>query len=507
MVPMLAFAALAGVGAASASPPSAFCSSASTNALALWLEGIAPGALTEVQTCAGVSKCLPTNAYTYERGAGAPMTVRVPDLLHGTTYQVHARHLIGNGEWSSLAHVGACATLDLAPTQVGHVRHDGSAGEGDPGSLAVRWDEPSAPGVRGYNVEYGRVDGTPQDPVTKWVPAGKRRMRVRGLARGAEYSVRVQADFGRDRALGAWSDALSHRTRAPGVSARHVLRISEFCADNCQPDYLHERNSGDPLADVAFATMATGSPRSPFDIDPAHMMLVQYCLEHAEPQPFYLSCNPANWTNGTHTGPYACECANAIDRRIAHLSTANCTNATKHHNSRCTCEADELRRSFDGVGRLEIYWPFPWHNSTAAGTVRVGYWYSTPARVECGEQEAVGDGGCKWRRAPRQQQLLHGSELLAAGWRGWYVEQSAYPAGGTSAAAKPAGAAAANNNGTDTAMDKLRSWSPSSDAGRGGMGPGAGATSEDDEGLRVVRQNMAIVNKLLEQRTTRCCGC
>lgn len=83
----------------------------------------------------------------------------------------------------------------------------------------------------------------------------------------------------------------------------------------------------------------------------------------------------------------------------------------------------------------------------------VGHWYSTPAHLECGPWQQLGDGGCAWKRDPVQQQVVRGTELLEAGWQ----QITGFPP-----------------------VQVLAS---------------------------VVRHNDAVLQRLLRQRERRCCGC
>lgn len=47
--------------------------------------------------------------------------------------------------------------------------------------------------------------------------------------------------------------------------------------------------------------------------------------------------------------------------------------------------------------------------------VQSGYNYHFPADGACGEGEAIGVGGCTWRRLPLAR-MLYGADLLQHGW-------------------------------------------------------------------------------------------
>jgi hypothetical protein len=90
----------------------------------------------------------------------------------------------------------------------------------------------------------------------------------------------------------------------------------------------------------------------------------------------------------------------------------------------CECDAASLERAHLGVGRMDVYLPFPHADSETSmsappcnESLFVGYWYSTPHSSECPAGAAIGTRGCSWRRIEGQQTIVRGGELIAAGWK------------------------------------------------------------------------------------------
>ncbi|KAG8459542.1 hypothetical protein KFE25_012877 [Diacronema lutheri] len=454
-------------------PPTPACADApGISTVTLRLSAAPLGATTEVQLCARTdAACDATSTVTFYRLDGTPTDARIRDLHAAREHHFRVRDwLWSQFRWTPFSDVLTCETAAPAAGQLGGVRTDGAFAQR---SVGVRWDalEP-ADGVAPHDafaIEFVRAsaggeggaggtsgaDVRPAERAVVRVPGAQRRVRVLGLSPGASYSVRVRAERGGDadgrgaEPVGEWSDALDARTAAVGVRSMRVVRVSEFCGEWCEPDYLSEHNSADSLADVSFLTeMSRLNNTSPIRIELRQAVVTQYCLHTlADGWAPYLSCDPVeHWQQ-------RCHCINAIDKSIARTVVAHCP---ADGTMPCVCDPDELARSHAAVGRMPVYLPFPWAPDAAPPrdeSVLVGHWYSTPAHLECGPWQQLGDGGCAWKREPDQQQVVRGAELLAAGWR----QVSGFP--------------------------------------------------PVEELARVVEHNHAIVRTLLDQRERRCCGC
>jgi hypothetical protein len=430
------------------------CAWARTNALALLLPR-APSAhaTTEVQLCAisvaGWEPCEPARALTFERGSGDAIEVLLEDLAPSTQYHLYTRDLVA-GQWSPRLPLATCRTPALASDQVGGVRLAGRAPSAD--AMAICWEAPSDAAQRtvsNYTVLWGPRDDPHRARWSTTVVDGREtRAKFGALRPGVAYEFRVRASFaGGAPTVGCVSDPVVFRTATPGVVARELVRISEGCGMQCEPDYISERNSADARADVGFITEVTSRGGSPFGIVLDHAVITRYCIEHAD-VPFrdYLSCNPGSpprdsqyalpSSSASEAGgaaaaqaaadrEYHCECNVYIDRLIARADTSMCRESLPGRPGwkRCECDAPSLARAHAGVGRLEVFLPFPERDGTPMvvppvnESLSVGYWYDTPRSSECAAGEPVGAGGCAWRRLSDQQVIVRGGELVEAGWQ------------------------------------------------------------------------------------------
>lgn len=407
-------------------PPTPECASASTSAIGLRLSASPLGATTEVQSCLSDSEaCMAESTTTFYRWTGEPTEAQLTDLRPARAHHFRVRDWLWRDfRWTPFSAVLTCSTATLRHLQVGGVRTDG---EHELRSVGVRWDAPyvnaSLPNAPfdAYAVELVRVregSGLAGERALVHVPASHRRVRVQGLAPDAAYSVRVRAERGGAQGgessgepAGEWSDALLVRTATAGVRQRRVVRVSEFCADWCEPDYLSEHNSADSLADVAFLTeMSRLNNTAPIQLNLSQAVLTQYCLSTLEgvnadvDQPMrdadraqagagvrmpgrtllpaagvrrksggraatgeageqaaaggeggdgwapYLSCDPViNFTQ-------RCHCINAIDKSISRVHVRDCP---ANGIMPCACEPAAFARSLAAVGRMPVYLPFP----------------------------------------------------------------------------------------------------------------------------------------------------
>lgn len=97
-----------------------------------------------------------------------------------------------------------------------------------------------------------------------------------------------------------------------------------------------------------------------------------------------------------------------------------------HDSPACNCTAANGTRSkwvvpghsLRHIGRSPVWLPYFYYQLPMAaypGRRHIGSFYSTPAGGRCQEGDAVGTGGCTWRRLP-QVRVLYPTTLLQHGW-------------------------------------------------------------------------------------------
>jgi hypothetical protein len=78
------------------------------------------------------------------------------------------------------------------------------------------------------------------------------------------------------------------------------------------------------------------------------------------------------------------------------------------------------------VGRSKVYLPYYRYKQPMERyplSVLVGDNLSFPKRKACTEAQALGDGGCTWKRLP-QSRMLYGDDLVAHGWNATQVRST-----------------------------------------------------------------------------------
>jgi hypothetical protein len=79
------------------------------------------------------------------------------------------------------------------------------------------------------------------------------------------------------------------------------------------------------------------------------------------------------------------------------------------------------------VGRSKVMLPYYYYSKPMEdypSSVAAGDNLSFPRKGACNETQQLGDAGCTWKRMPGSR-MLHGGDLLAAGWNTTLVRCSA----------------------------------------------------------------------------------
>ncbi|KAG8468143.1 hypothetical protein KFE25_007195 [Diacronema lutheri] len=482
-----------------------------------------------------LAPCLSERAYLLPSlAARAPLEdewiATIGDLLPDRSHMLRYRQAESGGEWPASVALGVCSTRAPLPEQPsGLVRRVGSLLEH--AGAEVQWSPPACAlatdgcALSGYMLERslepredegaGPLEG---GAVVLHVGAHETSARLDGLLGGRAYSVRVRAllhtpsaavrpapstlaasreatarrqlsgdtsaSVSVAAAVGPWSDPLVLRTRDKYLAPLAVLRFSERCTPPCEPDYLAQHDAADALADAAlitrFVQRAQQCDEDSLALRWPHTVVVRYCAQRSTSAQWggYLPCN------GPSAANYTCNCAGTYDRLLAREPTRGCDvpnaappsrravalslspppppGCARHAHARCTCS---LRDEEQRIGRMPAYWPSP--QSGGAGeppppadeSVLLGHWFSLPARAQCADGQLPSESGCAWRMAAGQPAtIVRGTELLAAGWR-------------------------------------EAPWQP-------------GANSSTTQlPLSLVLHNAAVLERLLDERSPRCCGC
>lgn len=362
-------------------------------------------------------------------------SVVAKDLLPGTSYVIKMRMRTAfTHEWSNLTQAVECATSPLAagqplvlPPQTPPTLT----------SITVAVDRNAT--AHGRVVIEARREGSSGPWTSPPTPLGADFTAVlSGLDPATIYEVRARSQDGQ----GPASDVVLQKTATPGASNLTVFRISELCGAThhysyegteydrpCEPDYLHNHDSGTLLADVEFITATQGSGFVP---DFNGSVVSRYCVSRAAGETAdYVSCN------GRNTEHYRCACNNFIDRCIGRADTSACRVAPRrtpsgtYNVTECFCSARSTWRSRRHIGSMPVYYPFPrFHHHFPPATsqctpelvpppaesVYLGEWYSMPEEAEC-DSDAThlpGKSGCTWARRSTLH-LVRGFQLLAAG--------------------------------------------------------------------------------------------
>jgi hypothetical protein len=428
---------------------------------------IPAGVLVELQFCAGGPNCLSSRAPTFAlRNSSThaqPVIVAVADLMPVTIYAFWMRFSLdglGGERWTERVKLGTCKTARLRPGQVGFVqlrappkldaislswhalstRIIKTTGERIPPNYTVACFVPGTastfnasaalPSLPRGETGRGRAKAA-QDALAASVASVStldEHATIRGLQPDTPYECTVTGVHKLKRHMP--SDPFPVSTRAPGTRALRVYRVSEDCNDRCQPEYLSERNSGDASADAAFISEVTAPDSGhEFGIDLPTAVITSYCLQLREvsSRAEYLACNHGgNAFSTDKSARFECTCSPYIDRLIArdaNLSMCQPSAAAGRGERVCECSAAGLRASEAAVTTMPVHIPLPNPNGHELrvppkdGSLFAGHFYATPRRAQCREGEALGTAGCAWRRVHAAQTIVRGVELLVAGWR------------------------------------------------------------------------------------------
>lgn len=152
-----------------------------------------------------------------------------------------------------------------------------------------------------------------------------------------------------------------------------------------------------------------------------------------------MSCN-SDEVDGYGNDPRdpSCICICLADRMLSHQSFAeiqrdchlvggNGTEIPWVNETACNCAGTDspfpdpaaARSPMRYIGRSPIFTPYvgvPMRpGGPHPGAAPSGHNFHFPKDGACGEGEALGTGGCTWRRLPRAR-MLYGADLVAAGW-------------------------------------------------------------------------------------------
>ena len=291
----------------------------------------------------------------------------------------------------------------------------------------------SAPEARRVRVEW---DGGVGEVVRRragggWRPAEMAAGAVVGLEPGLEYELAV-------RVGDAVGDPVLFRTARVGAVYTEMFRVSEY---TYEVDFLPNHNSASFEAQAAFLT----STNDNLFFQLARSPVTRYCVEHLDPTPRgfapYVSCNGPEADPRNSPADPICICDVWADRMIALQPRseflAACGPVTwrpdgTHTNPDCNCTGPDGSRSKwqtseesqRFVGMMPAYMPYFYFQLPAQsynGTRRIGENWSTPRRGQCNETQALGDGGCTWRRLPAASVVM-GQQLLDLGWNNTAVQ-------------------------------------------------------------------------------------
>ena len=359
--------------------------------------------------------------------------VFVADLVPATSYYLAVRsRSCADGDvcrWGALTAPARCTTLALASDQA---RVLPPATAPTPTSVMVRLEAPQNSTATLLEFRDATASATAwSDPIridgTSWA--------LDGLGPGRRYEVRATALL-RDTASGVDvrgtpSEPTVFLTADPSWSSFVGYRVSELCGQDCQPDYLSEKDMGDLETVLGYLLED--------DISFNRSVVSRYCVRRA-PQPFaqYLSCN------GPTIDEYACGCGNYADRCLGRQDKTVCNmsaplepplSALMLPMPPCTCSEAELENSHNYVGRMPFYLQNPmwlvldYANMTAPSlvgcstppvdqAVELGSWYSMPSRSECSPlghppSPHIRRGSCSWARDQTAHFIRGGALILA----------------------------------------------------------------------------------------------
>jgi len=344
--------------------------------------------LTDVQLglSAGVRPGLPAPRFTpfLSQTTSSKTSLLIEDLPPGTSFAVALRHRASTGDhlWTDITDPVVCSTLALAPMQP-LVLPPTTPPTPEGVTTTIRVGQARDKSL--VDVQYRRLGDL------TWLHAKTSAslearlasdvvVRVAGLSPGLSYQVRARVAFvngtlqGGGRQWGPASDEVVFRTADAGLAAPlEVYRVTEHCGTTCHPDFLHNHNAGDLLADVSFIT-AMSDPKAkpnPFIQSFEIVAVTKYCVaRRAERFTDYVSCNGPNpETSECACNNYIDRCIGRQDKGVAGFGSAACNvgggaGAGGGANDTsgmplCSCSPASSEASKRTVGSMPVYFPYP----------------------------------------------------------------------------------------------------------------------------------------------------